>query len=134
MPSGLAALRARLEVQDIHWTLLRTRADKLNQAFWEHQSSHFEALELSQKTHILHQESPPGVVVDNIPLSVQERLDSALDLFYAQWLVDQKSQFQKYNRAWWALQPALLKAGWLAQIRNLKWKLACWRYAILPVK
>jgi hypothetical protein len=37
-----------------------------------------------------------------------------------------------YNWRWWGLQAALLKGGWLAQFRNLKWKLACWRDTILP--
>ncbi|OAV90601.1 hypothetical protein PTTG_28268 [Puccinia triticina 1-1 BBBD Race 1] len=133
MPRPLNELRERLEIEDLQWIMFRNRVDKLNQAFWETQSTRFEALEQAQKDSVLlaqtdhnTQQLPPASAAND------ERVNSTLDLFYANWLVEQSERFMRYNRRWWSLQPALLKGGWLAQVRNLRWKLACWRYSILP--
>ncbi|OAV98156.1 hypothetical protein PTTG_25824 [Puccinia triticina 1-1 BBBD Race 1] len=115
MPRPLNELRERLEIEDLQWIMFRNRVDKLNQAFWETQSTRFEALEQAQKDSVL---------LAQIDHNTQ-RLPPA-------WLVEQSERFMRYNRRWWSLQPALLKGGWLAQVRNLRWKLACWRYSILP--
>ncbi|KAA1137418.1 hypothetical protein PGTUg99_011427 [Puccinia graminis f. sp. tritici] len=122
----LAELRARLELEDLQWSMFRNRVDKLNQAFWETQSTRFEALEQKQRDAVLAQ------TVNLPPESVEERLNTRLDQFYASWLIDQKKLFMLYNWRWWGLQAALLKGGWLAQVRDLKWKLACWRDTIVP--
>ncbi|KNZ56843.1 hypothetical protein VP01_2303g1 [Puccinia sorghi] len=120
MPPPLVALKARLDLQNLHWSLLRSRADKLNQTFWESQSQRFE-----QQENALINTYPSS----ESDLPNQELLLGSLDQFYARWLIEQRHAFTAYNRSWWGLQPALLKADWLAHIRNLKWKLACWRYA-----
>ncbi|KAH9453940.1 hypothetical protein Pst134EA_013049 [Puccinia striiformis f. sp. tritici] len=134
LPTHLAELKSALELEDLQWIMFRNRVDKFNQTFWETHSTRFEELEeeaQSQKDVTLNQSSDSS----SSPIQQQkEQIDSKLDRFYSDWLIDHKLNFMKYNREWWALLPALIKGGWLAQLRNLKWKFACWRYSILSSK
>ncbi|KAI9621980.1 hypothetical protein H4Q26_015418 [Puccinia striiformis f. sp. tritici PST-130] len=110
LPTHLAELKSALELEDLQWIIGRSTVSKdvtLNQ------SSDSSSSPIQQQ---------------------KEQIDSKLDRFYSDWLIDHKLNFMKYNREWWALLPALIKGGWLAQLRNLKWKFACWRYSILSSK
>ncbi|POW18087.1 hypothetical protein PSHT_06219 [Puccinia striiformis] len=133
LPTHLAELKSALELEDLQWIMFRNRVDKFNQTFWETHSTRFEELEeeaQSQKDVTLNQSSDSSSLIQQ----QKEQIDSKLVRFYSDWLIDHKLDFMKYNREWWALLPALIKGGWLAQLRNLRWKFACWRYSILSSK
>ncbi|KAH9453944.1 hypothetical protein Pst134EB_014044 [Puccinia striiformis f. sp. tritici] len=135
LPNHLVELKATLELEDLQWIMFRNQVDKFNQSFWETHSTRFEELEeeeQSQKDITLkfNRSSHSSSSIQQ----QKEQINSKLDQFYSDWLIDHKLNFMKYNREWWALLPALIKGGWLAQFRNLKWKLACWRYSILSWK
>ncbi|POW13849.1 hypothetical protein PSTT_03454 [Puccinia striiformis] len=124
---------SNLDSENRKWIMFRNRVDKFNQTFWETHSTRFEELEeeaQSQKDVTLNQSSDSSSLIQQ----QKEQIDSKLVRFYSDWLIDHKLNFMKYNREWWALLPALIKGGWLAQLRNLRWKFACWRYSILSSK